>query len=141
VQTIIFLPCGFFLSSSIFFLSSPLSVATDWMSTILQHMMYLSANLECRSEMCCKWLAGNTGRKMMQKSPSEHHRTALSGHIFARKACIDNRKKTCSAPISSTCPDNMVNFDPLIAEIGSGVWGTPGNFFGFRVFAALLHVI
>ena len=31
--------------------------------------------------------------KMMQKSPSEHHRTNLSGYIFATKACINNRKK------------------------------------------------
>ena len=28
---------------------------------------------------------------------------------------------------------NMVNFGPLAAEIGSGVWGTPANFKGFRV--------
>jgi len=28
---------------------------------------------------------------------------------------------------------------PLMAEIGSGVWGTPANFNGFRVFTALLH--
>ena len=34
---------------------------------------------------------------------------------------------------------NMVNFGPLTAEIGSGVWGTPANFNGFRVLAALLH--
>jgi len=27
----------------------------------------------------------------------------------------------------------MVNFGPLAAEIGSGVWGTPANFKGFRV--------
>ena len=27
----------------------------------------------------------------------------------------------------------MVNFRPLAAEIGSGVWGTPTNFNGFRV--------
>jgi len=33
----------------------------------------------------------------------------------------------------------MVNFDPLTAEIGSGVWGTPSNFSRFRVLAALLH--
>ena len=33
----------------------------------------------------------------------------------------------------------MVNFGPLAAEIGSGVWGTPANFDGFCVFAALLH--
>jgi len=30
-----------------------------------------------------------------------------------------------SSNTSSTCPGNMVNFGPLTAEIGSGVWGTP----------------
>jgi len=33
----------------------------------------------------------------------------------------------------------MVNFGPLAAEIGLPVWGTPSNFNGFRVLAALLH--
>jgi len=33
----------------------------------------------------------------------------------------------------------MVNFGPLAAEIVSLVWGTPDNFNGFRVLAALLH--
>jgi len=33
----------------------------------------------------------------------------------------------------------MVNFGPLAAEIVSLVWGTPGNFNGFRVLAALVH--
>jgi len=33
----------------------------------------------------------------------------------------------------------MVNFGPLTAEIGLPVWGTPANFNGFRVLAALLH--
>ena len=33
----------------------------------------------------------------------------------------------------------MVNFGPLAAEIVSLVWGTPGNFNGFCVLAALLH--
>ena len=40
--------------------------------------------------MCCTRLAGNAGPK---KSPSGHHRTTLSGYIFAIKAHIDNRKK------------------------------------------------
>jgi len=40
--------------------------------------------------MRCTLLAENTGRK---KSPFWHHRTTLSGYIFATKACIDNRKK------------------------------------------------
>jgi len=71
-----------------------------------------------------------------------HHRTTLSGHIFANKACIDNQKKNLlSSNTSSTCPDNMVNFGPLTAEIGSGVWDTPTNFNGFCVLAALLHGI
>jgi len=33
----------------------------------------------------------------------------------------------------------MVNFGPLAAEIVSLLWGTPANFNGFRVLAALLH--
>jgi len=33
----------------------------------------------------------------------------------------------------------MVNFGPLAAEIDPVVWGTPGNFNGFGVLAALLH--
>ena len=33
----------------------------------------------------------------------------------------------------------MVNFGPLAAEIDPVVWGTPANFNGFRVLAALLH--
>jgi len=41
--------------------------------------------------------------------------------------------------ISSICPDNMVNFGQLTAEICWRVWGTPANFNGFRVLAALLH--
>jgi len=33
----------------------------------------------------------------------------------------------------------MVNVGLLAAEIGPVVWGTPANFNGFRVLAALLH--
>jgi len=39
----------------------------------------------------------------------------------------------------SACPHNMSNIGPLTAEIGLPVWGTPANFNGFRVLAALLH--
>jgi len=35
----------------------------------------------------------------------------------------------------------MANFDPLAAEIDPVVSGTPANFNGFRVLAALLHGI
>jgi len=42
---------------------------------------------------------------------------------------------------SSTCPHNMVNFGLLTAEIRWRVQGTPANFNGFCVLAALLHGI
>ena len=58
------------------------------------------------------------------------------------KARIDNRKKNLlSSNTSSTRPQIMVNFGPLAAEIDPVVWGTPANFNGFRVLAALLHGI
>jgi len=79
-------------------------------------------------------------QKVVKKSPSGHHRTTLSGYIFATKARIDNRKKNLlSSNISSTCSHNMVNFGPQVAEINPVVWGTHANFNGFRVLAALLH--
>ena len=72
-------------------------------------------------------------QKCRKKLPSGHHRTTLSGYIFATKALIDNRKKKLVRP------RNMVNFSPLAAEIISLVWSTPGNFNCFRVLSALLH--
>jgi len=47
-------------------------------------------------------------------------------------------KNLLSSNMSSTC-SHMANFGPLAAEIGSGVWGTPASFNGFRVLAVLLH--
>jgi len=84
--------------------------------------------------MCCTRLVGNTGRK---KSPFAHHRTTLSGYIFATKARIDNRKNLLNS--ISTSAHSMANLGTRTAEIGSGVCGTPANFNGFRVLAALLH--
>ena len=51
-----------------------------------------------------------------------------------------SEKNLLSSNTSSTCPYNMVNFGPVAAEILTLVWGTPANFNGFRVLAALLHV-
>jgi len=81
-------------------------------------------------------LTENTGHKNL---PSAHHRTTLSGYIFATKARIDNRKNLLNSNTFFTCRHNMANCGPLTAEIGSGVWGTPVNFNGFHVLAALLH--
>jgi len=78
-------------------------------------------------------------QKFANNSPSGHHRTSLSGYIFATKALIDNPKKLLNSDVSPICPHNTVNFGPLAAEICWLVWGTPENFNGFRVLAALLH--
>ena len=136
--------CGFFLFS--FFLLSffprVISAVADWMSTMLLYKWCgPSANLECRSVICCTRLAGNAEPKIIAKnSPSWHHRTTMSGHIFATKAI---RKKLLNSNIYSTCSDNMVNFGPLTAEIGSGVWGHPYKFQRVLhcISAALLHGI
>ena len=48
-------------------------------------------------------------------------------------------KKLLNSNTSSTCLHNMANFSPLTAHVSSGVLGTPANFNGFRVLAALLQ--
>jgi len=79
-------------------------------------------------------------QKIAKNSPFGHHHTPLLGYIFATEACIDNRKKDLlNSNVSPTYPHNMVNFGPLAAEICWRVWGTPANFNGFRILAALLH--
>ena len=130
----IFVLCFFFPSSSFFLAYSQPSH--------IRCLPYIhtrcgrSVNLECMHEMCCTRLAENTGRK---KSPFWHHRTTLSGHIFRTKACIDNRKKLLNSNTCSTCSDNIMNFGLQTAKICWRVLGTPANFNGFRVLAALLH--
>jgi len=65
------------------------------MSTILPLMVWPLCELECRSEMCCARLAANAGRKKVAKNRYLGTIATLSGYIFASKARIDNRKKTC----------------------------------------------
>jgi len=50
-----------------------------------------------------------------------------------------SKKNLVNSNTSFTRPHNMANFGPLAAEIGSGVWGTPAYFNGFRVLASLLQ--
>jgi len=79
-------------------------------------------------------------QKLAKKSPSGHHRTTLSDHIYTttERTYRQSENNMLSSNISSRCPHNMVT-DLLAAEIGPVVWGTPANVNGFRVLAALLH--
>jgi len=87
---IIFLSCFFLLS----FFPHLISPVADCMSTILRHMMWSWSTFRMQV-----WNVLHVTRwkyrtqKWRKNSPSAHHRTTLSGYIFATKACIDNRKK------------------------------------------------
>jgi len=132
-----------FLSSSSFFpfFSCLISAVADWMSTILLCMVwpYCKFRIQVWNMLHTACWKCRT-QKIGKKSPYAHHHTTLLSYILATKACINNRKKNLlNSNISSTCPHNVANFDPLVAEVDWWVWGTPANFNGFRVLAALLH--
>ena len=83
-----------FLLSSFFFFSSPnlsrLRLDVYHASTHGVVLVRISdAGLKCAARGSLKM----QDAKSRQKSPSGHHRTTLSGYIFANKARIDNRKK------------------------------------------------
>jgi len=83
---------------SIFFFSSPnLSGLRMDLHHTSTHGVALvriyNAGLKCAA--AARWKNKTQNPKMTQKTPSAHRRTTLSGYIFATKACIDNRKKTC----------------------------------------------
>jgi len=78
--------------------------------------------------------------KNRQKSPSGHHCTTLSGYVFTTKARIDNpKKKLVKQQYLLHMSVQYGELGPLAAETGPVVWGTPANFNGFRVLAALQH--
>jgi len=132
-----------FLSSSScsFFFPRLISAVADWMCLPYFYTWCgLSANLECRSEMCCTRCAGNAGPK---RSPKIRHLgtiAQLCQTISSQLRHVSTIGKNVSnSNTSPTCRSNMVNFGLRAAEIVSLVWDTPANFNGFRVLAGLLH--
>ena len=83
----------------------------------------------------CKYRTQKKSPKIAIWAPS-HNCRAISSQL---RHVSTIGKNLLSSNISSRCPHNMVNFGLLPAEIVSLVWGTPANFNGFRVLAALLH--
>jgi len=90
----------------------------------------LSVNLRCMR------LAENTGPK---NSPSGHHRTTLSGYIFATNARIDNPKKLVRQQYLLHMSSQYGELRPTNGWDRLPVWGTQAHFNGFHVLAALLH--
>jgi len=135
-QAIIFSSCGFFFLS--FFFSSP--ILSRRTVPYFHTWCGLSANLECRSENVLHAAHGKyRTQKIAKNSLSAHHRTTLSGCIFASKACIDNRKNVNQQYLLQLYLHNMANFGPLTADIGLPVWGTAAHFNGFRALPSLLQ--
>ena len=100
----------------------------------------LSANLECRSEMCCTRLAGNAGHKKLPKIRHLGTITQLCRAISSQLRHVSTiGKKLLNSSMFSTCFHNISNFGPLTAEICLRVWGIPANFNGFRVLPSLLQ--
>jgi len=85
-------------------------------------------------------LAENTGCK---KSPKIRHLCTIAQLCLAISLQLRHvsttRKKIVKQQYLPTCHYNIVNFGPLAAEIGLLVWGTPANFNGFHLLAALMH--
>ena len=78
-----------------------------------------------------------SGRKNRHLAPS-HNFVGL--YLRSSGMYRQSEKNLLNIDTSSTYPRNMVNFGLLTPEIRWRVWGTPSNFNGFRVLAALLHV-
>jgi len=63
-------------------------------------------------------------QKIANNSPSGHHRTTLSGYIFATKACISNRKKLVKQQyVPHMCPQ----YGELRPTNGWGLFASLGH--------------
>jgi len=131
-----------FLSYFFFFFSSPnlsgrrLDVYHTWHLVWPQCKFRMQVWNVLRADRC---------KYRTQKSPKSRHLGTIPQFCRAISSQLRHLstigKKLLSSNMSSTCPHNMVNIGSLAAEICWWVWGTPANFNGFRVLAALLHGI
>jgi len=105
------------------------SCINNYTVTSHRHCNYIRVPKKLSVNPCKSWMdfASHLNRTKLECGPMPNVMVALPN-------IGGNRKKTCY-----TRPDNMVNFGPLAAEIGSRVWGTPANLYGFCILAALLH--
>ena len=99
----------------------------------------LSANLECMSEMCCMRPAKNTWRKTSAKNRHLSIIAQFCWAIFSQKACINKRKKLVKHQYLVHMCSECSELRPTNGWDRLGSLGTPVNFDGFHVLAALLQ--
>jgi len=115
------------------------------MSTILPHMMWPLCEFRI-------WILGlkRAARGLLKYGTQKFAQTfaicAPSHNFVGLYLCHystyrQSEKNLLNSNISSRIQvfSKMANFDPLTAEIGLPVWGTPANFNRFRVLALLLQ--
>jgi len=82
--------------------------------------------------MCCTWLARNTGCKNDAKNRHQGTIAQLCPAISSQLRHLSTiGKNLLSSSISSRCSHNMVNFGPLVAEIGPVIWASQLISMGF----------
>ena len=92
--------------------------------------------------MCCTRLAANTGRKKVAKNRHLGTIAQLRRAISLQIRHVSTiGKKLVKQQYLLYMSAQYGELGPLAAEIVSLVWGTPANFNGFGVLAALLHGI
>ena len=75
-----------------------------------------------------------------KKSPKSRHLGTIAQLCRAMSSQLRHASTIGKKLVKQQCrAHNMVNFGPPAAEICWRVWGTPANFKGFHVLAALLH--
>jgi len=95
-----------------------------------------------KTETCCRRLAEKyRTQKIAKNLPSAHHRTTLSGYIFATKARrpINNQKKVVKQHYLLHMSPQYGEHRPTSAwDLLAGFEYPAANFNGFRILAALL---
>ena len=100
MQTLYFCPVSFFFPRLI-------SAVAEWMSIpYFGTWCGPSANLECRSEMCCTQLAENTGCKIRRLQTVAQSCRAISSQL---RNVSTIGKNLLNSNISSRCPHNIAN--------------------------------
>jgi len=138
-QTIIFSSCGFFFFF-LFFSSPNLSHRRLDVCHTCTHGVALVPVQDAGLQPAAR---GSVQMQDAKKSSKICHLGTIPQLCRARGLSSQLRhvstigKNLLSSNMSSRCPHNMAYFGPLAAEMGLPVWGTPANFNGFRVLAAL----